>query len=230
MSSDEMEQLVSDLRANGYDGPPIVLYEREILDGWNRYLACETLGVDFPTKEFEGNDSAALDFVVRANRRRNLTKNQWTLCIGELYELKKNPRGNPNFSQLGQNVRIEEDEDSPLSDSLVYEYDDTAVEVGQQFGVNPRTVRRAAHTYKAFKEAEPEKQSAFVSGRMSQKAIIYPSPPPEERPKFDKREMKRLVGVIAFEVEALADAVPETREVCEKILNICREAQIYTGV
>lgn len=231
MSSDEMGQLVDDLRVHGYDGPPITLYENEILDGWNRYLACDTVGIDFPVQEFSGTDSDALDFVVRANRRRNLTKNQWTLCIGELYELKKNPRGNPNFSQLGQNVRIEDDEDSgPLSDELIYEYEDTAADVAKQFGVNPRTVRRAAHTLKAFREAEPEKQTAFQAGRMSQKAIIYPSPPPDERPKFDKREMKRLIGVIAFEVEVLADSDPDLRAVCDKVLDLCREAQAYTGV
>lgn len=56
---------------------PIVLYEGAILDGRHRYKACTLMGVEPKFIEFEGDDEAALQFVLAKNvARRNLTTMQ----------------------------------------------------------------------------------------------------------------------------------------------------------
>ena len=53
MIPEEYKRLKSDIQANGYDPPqPIVLYQDCILDGWNRYNACEELGEPYHEVEF----------------------------------------------------------------------------------------------------------------------------------------------------------------------------------
>jgi hypothetical protein len=54
---------------------PIVLFEKRILDGRNRSVACESAGVAPHFVEFEGTREEALMFVVSHNlKRRHLTK------------------------------------------------------------------------------------------------------------------------------------------------------------
>src|SRR3546814_6731390 len=39
---EDFDRLVSDIRSNGYDETmPITVYEGSILDGWNRWTACQ---------------------------------------------------------------------------------------------------------------------------------------------------------------------------------------------
>lgn len=53
---------------------PIVLYQDAILDGRHRYKACQVMGVEPKFIEFEGDDEAALQFVLAKNvARRQLT-------------------------------------------------------------------------------------------------------------------------------------------------------------
>lgn len=56
---------------------PIMLYQGAILDGRHRYKACVVLGVEPTFREFEGDDEAALQFVLAKNiARRQLTTGQ----------------------------------------------------------------------------------------------------------------------------------------------------------
>lgn len=75
MSSDEYQQLVIDVKANGLK-EPIWLYQDEIIDGRNRYKACGDVGVDPRFREWDGNGSL-VSFVVSLNlSRRHLTSSQ----------------------------------------------------------------------------------------------------------------------------------------------------------
>jgi DNA modification methylase len=74
MSTDKYEALKNDIKTNGYDKRyPIWLYHGDILDGWNRWRACQELGVTPIFKDFKGTDSDAFWFVVRSNNRRDLS-------------------------------------------------------------------------------------------------------------------------------------------------------------
>jgi len=64
---------LKDSLAKGFDPIfPIVLYEDQVLDGWNRYLICKELNVEPVFKNFEGSILEAIQFVDASNARRDL--------------------------------------------------------------------------------------------------------------------------------------------------------------
>lgn len=88
MQSDDYNRLKSDLATNGYDSKnPIYLYQGEILDGWNRQMACDELGITPVTTCFTGSDFDAINFVMRTNKRRNLNSSQWAAIAVEAEEM-----------------------------------------------------------------------------------------------------------------------------------------------
>jgi ParB-like chromosome segregation protein Spo0J len=82
MTGDEYQDFIDDLKANGLQ-EPIVIFQNQILDGRNRYLACEKAEIDLDLgdpdhfRTFEGDDEAAKKFVWSSNYvRRHLTAEQ----------------------------------------------------------------------------------------------------------------------------------------------------------
>jgi hypothetical protein len=82
MTGDESQEFIDDIKANGLQ-EPIVLFQDQILDGRNRYHACEKAGIDLDLDDpdhfrtFEGDDEAARRFVWSSNYvRRHLTAEQ----------------------------------------------------------------------------------------------------------------------------------------------------------
>jgi N6-adenosine-specific RNA methylase IME4 len=88
MLPEDYERLKADLQANGYDEKqPIYTYEGAILDGWNRQIACNELGIVPAIKQFYGDEVEAIQFVMRTNKRRNLTSSQWAAIAVEADEI-----------------------------------------------------------------------------------------------------------------------------------------------
>jgi len=102
-SQEDFDRLVQDIDQNGYDHKfPVVLKDMEILDGWNRYRACEKLGIQAPKVTFTGSDSEAIAYMMRTNKRRNLNKGQWATIAVEAEEIMsaiKADRGRPKKEQ-----------------------------------------------------------------------------------------------------------------------------------
>jgi hypothetical protein len=74
MSDDELRALADDIKANGLQ-QPVVMYGAQLLDGRNRWRACELAGVDVRTKDWSGKDAVA--YVRSLNlHRRHLTSAQ----------------------------------------------------------------------------------------------------------------------------------------------------------
>lgn len=89
MSDEEYQGLKSSIEVNGLM-VPIVLLENKVLDGRNRYKACQELGIDTKHENFEGTYQEAIEFVWIHNiHRRNLTSSQKAICIIEKDELVK---------------------------------------------------------------------------------------------------------------------------------------------
>ena len=87
---EDFERLKSDIEVNGYDQTqPITTYQGAILDGWNRWTACQELEIAPTFAAFKGSDGEAIAFVMRTNKRRNLNSGQWATIAAEADELMK---------------------------------------------------------------------------------------------------------------------------------------------
>lgn len=87
IDGDDFQQLVEDIRENGlYE--PITLLDGAILDGRNRYRACEAAGVTPRYETFQGDSTAALHYVLSKNiHRRHLTSSQRAVLALEIEPL-----------------------------------------------------------------------------------------------------------------------------------------------
>ena len=85
LEGEAFNALVQDIEARGQQ-EPIWTFEGKILDGRNRYRACQILGRDPVVQEFTGND--AVGFVLSANlHRRHLTEAQRAMVGANLSNL-----------------------------------------------------------------------------------------------------------------------------------------------
>ena len=85
LPDDELRELADDIAANGLRNP-VVLFQGKILDGRNRYLACELAGVKPRFSEFQGDDP--IGWVVSQNlHRRHLTASQRAVVAFDLLPL-----------------------------------------------------------------------------------------------------------------------------------------------
>src|SRR6516164_3396880 len=82
LEGEPFDELVADIRANGLI-EPITVYEGMILDGRNRYSACEAAGVEPHFLEYDGDDPLA--FVLSMNvQRRHLDESQRAMIAARL--------------------------------------------------------------------------------------------------------------------------------------------------
>ena len=89
ITDDDFDKLAADIKLNGLH-QPIVRYQGKILDGNNRYHACELAGIKPRFVDFTGNDGAARNYVISVNiRRRHLSREDRTKIIEML--LKADP-------------------------------------------------------------------------------------------------------------------------------------------
>jgi hypothetical protein len=79
MSETQFADLIDDIKLNGLN-EPIVLFQGEILDGWNRYQACEQAGVKPHFLNYQGTDP--VQYVKSKNLfRRHLSESQRAMAI-----------------------------------------------------------------------------------------------------------------------------------------------------
>lgn len=86
MEGEEFAALVEDIRKNGVR-QPLVMYQGKILDGRNRWRACDKLGIKPKTTDYRGDDPVG--FVLSLNlTRRHLNESQRAMVGAKIATLK----------------------------------------------------------------------------------------------------------------------------------------------
>ena len=80
MNSDELQSLADDIRDNGLSNP-IILYEGKILDGWNRYLACNMVNVKPKYKQFAKTKNPFIYVISENMYRRHMNPSQRAIFL-----------------------------------------------------------------------------------------------------------------------------------------------------
>jgi hypothetical protein len=81
----DFDALVADIKAHGLRDPIWRHRNGQILDGRNRWRACQAGGVACPSRTFEGDDSEILAFIISLNlHRRHLDVSQRAMIAAEL--------------------------------------------------------------------------------------------------------------------------------------------------
>jgi hypothetical protein len=227
MSEEEYEKLKADLVANGYDSSqPIYIFEGAILDGWNRYRACDELGIGYAKEIFTGTPIEAINFVMRTNTRRNLNSGQRAALATEAVEIieflaevietsRRQKQAESLKESLSQkivtnsdegyeakNCLIESEDEFP---DLVYEYDEpkrnpNQNSVSQKVAKTFNTNRTYFQDAKKIKEVSPETFAKVKSGELSipqAKEVIQAKSLTEwQEANQKKKEVKNEVGHI----------------------------------
>lgn len=150
MAERELADLAADIKANGLR-EPVVMFEGQILDGRNRYRACELAGVQCRFTEYDGDDP--LGFVVSLNlHRRHLDAGQRAgiaVDVMAMFEEQARLRQSPTYRALSPNL----DEVTGRSDE----------QAGAMFGVSRGYVAEA----KRLKQEHPDLFDALKAGTMT---------------------------------------------------------------
>jgi DNA modification methylase len=84
LNDEELKDLAEDIRKNG-QREPCVMWDDVLLDGRNRWRACNLIGVDPKTKQFKGNAVEAIDLIVSLNvKRRHMNPAQLSIIGARL--------------------------------------------------------------------------------------------------------------------------------------------------
>jgi ParB-like chromosome segregation protein Spo0J len=153
----EFDALVNDIRTHGLL-EPIWLYHGEILDGRNRYRACQQLGIPCASRIYDGNDPVR--FVLSTNlRRRHLSESQRALVAAKLATLGQGERADRvdahmQASTVGQGRPVR-----PANLPVL-----TQEQASELLNVAERTVRDARKVHQA---AAPEVMHAVEAGELT---------------------------------------------------------------
>lgn len=194
MSEKELEELAADIKANG-QREDIIVDEGAILDGRNRYVACQIAGVrpKFKSKSISDGDPVA--FVVAKNLlRRHMDETQRAMVAARLATMKQGARTDlANLPPIGG-----------MSQS----------EAAKTMNVSERAVERASAV---LKKGDPEIVAAVESKEVSlgDASNVIALPPPEQREALKRKrrgEARTLTKATKEKPahEAAKDAEPTT--------------------
>ena len=149
MTDAELAELAADIKQHG-QRTPIYLLDWQILDGRNRYRACQIAGVEPKTVAYR-DDANALEFVISSNlHRRHLNESQRAMVAAKILALKGNAHG-------GAREKGKQKANLPLASAAA------------AVNVSPRTVKTAAAVLEDAPKREVEK---VERGEKSVSAVV----------------------------------------------------------
>ena len=186
----DFHALVEDIRANGLR-EPIILHDGMILDGGNRYRACEVAGVEPNFMTFGGGN--LVTFVLSANlHRRHLTPGQQAAIVAS-----------------AQNWATVQSAGRPKSGNVTGL--NTVAERQAQSGASEKTQRNADKVAKADPGLAVQVAHGEVSLPAAVRKVSNPTPKPT-KPKPDPvAPYVEKIDNLKMENEQLRDAMEELR-------------------
>lgn len=207
MEGREFDDLVTDIELHGCR-EPIYLLDGKILDGRNRWRACEKIGARPTLVDYEGDDAAA--FVISLNlHRRHLSESQRMLVAGKLANLRDGQRAD----QAAQTC-------APVTQSAAAE----------MLNVSRRGVQLAREV---IDRGSPDLVAAVEQGRVSVSAAADVSSLPKgQQSEIVARGEKEIVATAnkiraQKKVERKAERVEKVAKLAAKVAPASDRYQIY---
>ncbi|RPJ79829.1 MAG: hypothetical protein EHM20_00120 [Alphaproteobacteria bacterium] len=163
LTAEEKTQLENNILDNGLLAP-ILLWNGIIIDGHNRYEILQKNSIELTEKDiFDMKDilkdrEAVVEWILKNQMgRRNLNNDQMAIIRGKLYLL---------YKRQGRRTDLENETSNQTEgkSETKKEKQETAVKIGEQFGVSKATIERNA---KFVKEAPPEIIQKVQDGELS---------------------------------------------------------------
>jgi hypothetical protein len=166
MPDAELNGLIDDIKDNGLRDE-ITTYHGEILDGRNRYRACEAAGVSPRFAEYDGED--ALGFVMSHNlHRRHLTESQRAMVGAKWAKLKKGGAGGYKS-------------DSPIGGSV--SETKTRDEASKILNVGTSSIDRAKKVIKDAPELVEKVEAGEMTVNAAYQSVKKATPPADPEPE-----------------------------------------------
>jgi len=195
MEDEAFDDFARDIETNG-QREPIILHENKILDGRNRFKACQRLGISPRFREYNGGDP--LGFVISLNlMRRHLTESQRAMVADSLANLRD-----------GQRKQTVKSANLPITEAAQIYAPVSQTEAAKMLNVSRRSVQTAR---KVREDGAPELVKAVESGAVSVSAAAVIAKQPIEvqqhlmSPSQEKElstAIKRLQDAKAMKEEA----------------------------
>ena len=190
MSADEFSALVEYIRANG-QRQPIYIHDGKIVDGRNRYRACQKLGIEPDTRVWDGVGSL-VSFVVSLNlQRRHLTSSQKAVVAMDVLpmleaEAKERQRAAGEEFGRGKLTQL-------IGEAIDEPRERHANEAVQQAAQMVGTNRQYVNDAKRLRDEAPELLEHVRSGELTI---------PQAKTEMKRAEVKqRLEEIVVREVE-----------------------------
>jgi len=182
MNDDEYQRLKLSINTNGLSYP-IIIFEGKILDGRNRYKACQELGIIPKYEEYKGNNP--INFVILSNLdRRHLNESQRSMVGARLANMKQGERTDLEPSANLRNV--------------------SQIEASEILNVGDRSIQYAK---KVITEGTPELAKIVDDGKvavsLAAKVTQFPEEKQEQFVKKIEEDIKPSYAIkeIAREIE-----------------------------
>jgi protein gp37/ParB-like chromosome segregation protein Spo0J len=176
MSAQEFAELRADIAQHGLR-QPIVIAAGQVLDGWHRYCACAETGTEIATVKFEGDERAALTFVLSANlARRHLTTGDRALIGARLATLgwgehKRTQMSPLTIEQAAEHLKVSPGSvtrarkvlarGDPELIARVAAHELTISKAEHLLPDRPRAIVEGGYTVKAWRELPDEERAAL---------------------------------------------------------------------
>lgn len=222
MSMLEQADLASDIHAHGLRSP-IVLFDGQVLDGWHRYRACLSSGVEPRFVKFpEGEDPVA--FVRSQNyHRRHLSASQKAVAEVELNRWAKIGANQHGGSAPGAEAPATVPQMAKAADvgTRTIEQAKQVVKAGLGDAVKAGevSVKRAAEIAKL---PEPERQAAIHAPRPKPIPAPAPKPGPEGT---DVEALHARIRLLEAEVELKQQAIDNLKEDLLQTAEMLKESE-----